>query len=320
MMIRAPFCDKDYWDRTIDFNIKANEEALQQIQLPSGNPSARPQYVYQIAQRYLHLMFRCYSRGDDLTDLAQYFPPLLDAWEESIRLEKDFRSDVEIQEMYSWALHLHRYTTAFWLVSMALALDIPEKEWKRLLALIGNEGEDILLDRIIAVRQHNRKIGTILRHPKPYQRLLEVNAAPLDKQAILLSSFVENWYIELNELPRNEAPSKKTTTSSRPYWCRYGEQNMEGGAYFGQWCAEAVAAVKAFGFDDSLCLGHPNYPGDLLRPGSVTPPDMKRLPRPLKEWLKAQEQDASLSSAPIEKASLNPSNSILDRLKKLLGN
>nr|WP_241192660.1 PoNe immunity protein domain-containing protein [Ralstonia solanacearum] len=52
----------------------------------------------------------------------------------------------------------------------------------------------------------------------------------------------------------------------RPYWHRYGDQNFEGGAYFGRWCVEAVAAVKAFGIDDSLCLGYPNYPGDLLRP------------------------------------------------------
>ncbi|MDZ4146410.1 MAG: DUF1911 domain-containing protein [Burkholderiales bacterium] len=28
----------------------------------------------------------------------------------------------------------------------------------------------------------------------------------------------------------------------------------------------AAAAVKAFGMDDSLCLGHEHYPGDLLRP------------------------------------------------------
>lgn len=38
------------------------------------------------------------------------------------------------------------------------------------------------------------------------------------------------------------------------------------GSYFGRWCIEAVAAVKAFGLDDSLCLGHEHYPGDLLRP------------------------------------------------------
>ena len=29
---------------------------------------------------------------------------------------------------------------------------------------------------------------------------------------------------------------------------------------------EAVVAVKVFNLDDSLCLGHEHYPGDLLRP------------------------------------------------------
>jgi hypothetical protein len=42
------------------------------------------------------------------------------------------------------------------------------------------------------------------------------------------------------------------------------------GSYFGRWCIEAVAAVKAFGLDDSLCLGHEHYPGDLLRPNEAT--------------------------------------------------
>ncbi|MGN8277033.1 PoNe immunity protein domain-containing protein, partial [Pseudomonas sp. SMN5] len=45
-----------------------------------------------------------------------------------------------------------------------------------------------------------------------------------------------------------------------------GDENFEGGAYFGRWCVEAVAAVKAFGIDDSQCLGLEHYPGDLLRP------------------------------------------------------
>lgn len=63
---------------------------------------------------------------------------------------------------------------------------------------------------------------------------------------------------------------------NRPYWHRFGDENFEGGAYLGRWCVEAVAAVKAFGLDDSACLDHRHYPGDLLRPdGPSTHPGMQ---------------------------------------------
>ena len=52
----------------------------------------------------------------------------------------------------------------------------------------------------------------------------------------------------------------------RPYWYSLGNRQLDDSGYFGRWCVEAVAAVKAFGLDDRLCLGHEHYPGDLLRP------------------------------------------------------
>lgn len=60
-----------------------------------------------------------------------------------------------------------------------------------------------------------------------------------------------------------------STYGTRIWWYDYGDPDinpMEKGSYFGRWCVEAVAAVKAFRLDDSRCLGHEHYPGDLVRP------------------------------------------------------
>lgn len=287
-MIRAPFCDQAYWDKWIDFELKDIAKMLAQVAEPSGNPSYRPQYVFEIAKEYWHLIFYRYSRGDDIHELKQYFLPMLQAWEESNRLHLEFRSKEELEDRRNWTINLDHYIVSFWLVGLALVFEIPDNQWQRLVALIGNEGNDILLDRIIATRQLGRKIGDKLCHPNPYQRLLDTTSAPVEQQAKLLASFVENWYVELNRLPKNKSLSEDTMIYERPYWYKYGEKNIAGGAYFGQWCVEAIAVVKAFGIDDSLCVGHPHYPGDLLRPGQVTPPDMTRLPKPLKEWLRNQ--------------------------------
>jgi hypothetical protein len=199
-------------------------------------------------------MLSRYSRGDAIGELSQYFSGLLQAWEEAYRLSREINHE---EPEFPWKTKaIGCYQTSYWVIGLALSLNLPDDQWSQLLALIGNEGEDILLDRIIATRQPGRKIGTTLCHPKPYSRLLAAIDAPPKQQARKLAAFVNNWYREL----------KRRSWDEGPYWYNYHECPDEWGNYFGYWCVEAVAAVKAFGIDDSLCLGHPHYPGDLLRP------------------------------------------------------
>nr|WP_255522953.1 PoNe immunity protein domain-containing protein [Aquitalea sp. ASV11] len=122
-----------------------------------------------------------------------------------------------------------------------------------------------MLDRIIASRQIGRKIGDTLCHPKPYQRLLKAIDAPPAQQSGLLADFVRHWYRELDR-PAKPGNAPATAMYERPYWYSLGNRQLEDSGYFGRWCVEAVAAVKAFGLDDSQCLGLEYYPGDLLRP------------------------------------------------------
>ena len=264
-MIRAPLGNLAFWNEWVEYAENRFKEILSIRERPAGDADYEPQYVFQLAQKNWHQILRRYSRGDAIHELVQYFSPLLDAWEESERLGKDVWTEQQQYTRHAWTVNLDHYIVCFWLVGLALALEIPEDQWQRLLALVGNEGEDELLDRVIASRQSGRKIGTKLCHPKPYQRLLDAVNSPKEYQAQMLFTFVDKWYKELNRPPK-KGLSEQTAMYDRPYWYTYGDRNFEGGAYFGRWCVEAVAAVKAFGLDDTLCLGHPHYPGDLLRP------------------------------------------------------
>lgn len=229
-------------------------------------------YAY-LAFSHLKLRLRRYCRGDPIAELAQYFEPLLHYWEEAERLGKEVWTPQQQHSRHTWAVNLDFYIDCFWLIGLALALNISDQHWLRLLVLVGNEGEDALLDRIIASREPTRKIGASLCYPKPYARLLETIDAPQAKQAALIKTFVERWYDEVGKAAKS-GREKQAVPYSEPYW--HGYHRLEGG-YFGYWCVEAIAAVKAFGLDDSLCVGHPHYPGDLLRPDAVTAPDMSRL-------------------------------------------
>lgn len=282
-MIRDPLGVLNYWSESINYDSERIELMWNILRAPSKNPAYDPQYSFLLTERYLRSILRRYSRGDSIRELSQHFFGLLDAWELSNRLADELNAQIKPGQGWdhrhlltaplasddprshkdprAWVFtlsNLNHYNWCFWLVGLALALEIPDEQWQRLLILIGSEGEDVLLDCVIASRQPARRIGSELLHAKPYARLLKAIDAPKETQGALLRDFVDHWYAELKRKGKDEL-----------WWYIYGDPEkhpLEKGSYFGRWCIEAVAAVKAFGLDDSLCLGHEHYPGDLLRP------------------------------------------------------
>lgn len=258
-MIRAPIGSRTYWDDRILLFEKTLKEDRESY--TSKNSQYEPQFWLDHSFYSLRLMLLRYSRDDAVTELAQYFEDILNAWELSNRLAGEVCKKHNLNKCRDWTfdlVNLNHYNWCFWLTGLALVLEIPNDQWQRLLALMGGEGKDILLDRVIASRQTDRKIGAKLLHKKPYARLLKAIDVPKENQAILLKEFVDHWYAELARKGKDEL-----------WWYIYGDpikHPLEMGSYFGRWCIEAVAAVKAFNLDDSLCLGHEHYPGDLLRP------------------------------------------------------
>jgi hypothetical protein len=289
-MIRAPIGDQAYWDRWAKFGdstIETKRKALQEL---PGNPTYEPQYVWSLALECPRQAITRYSRGDPIRELPQHFAGLLEAWELSNKLSAAVCAEHGLKTCRDWEFeltNLNYYNWCFWLVGLALALEIPEDQWQRLLALIGSEGEDVLLDRVIACRQPGRHVGTTLLHAKPYARLLKAVDAGQAEQAALLREFVDHWYTEL----KRPAPQNRKAPTVEPYWYIYGDPDknpLSMGSYFGRWCIEAAAAVKAFGLDDSLCLGNEHYPGDLLRPDGPSthkPRDEDEVTGGGKSWL-----------------------------------
>jgi hypothetical protein len=265
-MIRDSKGSIEFWNLRVEQKDARIEHMLEQSKLPAGDATYAPQYLFEIVKECLHQMMRRYSRGDSREGLSKYFVPLLEAWEESERLGREVFSPELQYTRRAWIVNFDHYIVCFWLVGLALALEVPDEQWNRLLALIGNEGEDVLLDRIIASRSPQRRIGTELCFKKPYARLLEAIDSPKETQSLKLLDFVTHWYDEMAVIGTS-GRAKQATPYQHPYWHRLGNENFEGGAYFGRWCVEAVAAVKAFGVDDRPCLGHQHYPGDLLHEG-----------------------------------------------------
>jgi hypothetical protein len=277
-----------FWDKWTTFTLNSIDDRLKRLAAPSGNPTYEPQYVYELAHKHLKLMLRRYSRGDAIGELAQHFGGLLDAWEESERLGAGVWTEETQFTRNSWTVNLDHYIDCFWLTGLAITLNIPDEQWQRLLALMGNEGEDALLDRVIAFRQPGRKIGEKLCFPKAYKYLLDVVEATPERRPEKLRAYLEHWYFKLKNAGSRSFPPDFRT----PTWYTFGDWNFEGGLYFGRWCIEAVAVATVFNIDDRLCLDHPNYPGDLRKDNRCPryPDPEPALPPPLpppreRSWL-----------------------------------
>ena len=280
-MIRAPLGDSTYWTGRVRKFQATVTEHVDLGRTASPNRNYEPQFQFNLATYHARLLLTLYSSGSPIRDLAQHFPGLLDAWELSNRLSDEVCKENNLQTCRDWDFsltNLNHYNWCFWLVGLALALEVPDEQWQRLLALIGGEGEDVLLDRVIASRSPERRIGTVLLHAKPYERLLKAVDADSSQQASLLREFVDHWYAEL----KRPAPKNRKAPTIEPFWYIWGDPEkhpLEKGSYFGRWCIEAVAAVKAFGMDDSLCLGHEHCPGDLLRPDGPSTHPIREVPK-----------------------------------------
>jgi len=262
-MVRDAFADRNYWDKWIDFILDSIVEQRSILAVtPSKNPIYDPEYSFGLLMDISRLAMRRYSRGDSTSELKQHFPELLDAWELSNQLNERNCREHGGKNYRAWTFsltNLDHYVWCFWLAGLALTLEIPGDQWRRLLALIGEEGKDHLLDRVIVSRSPSWKVGEELLHPRPYAMLLEAIDAPSERQGKLLRKFVNNWHKGLNRRGRE-----------RPYWyhwCDFNKRPLSMGIYFGLWCIEAAAAVKAFGLDDRLCLECRHYPADLIEDG-----------------------------------------------------
>lgn len=258
-MTRDAHLTRQQYDQSIAYTDDWFTKMAVEIKVPSANPDFRPQYIFRIATTHVEQMLRCYSRGDDARSLAAELPLLLDAWEQAEAAGRSVWSPQIQASRHRWDQNFDQYQFCFWLTGLALALEVDDEPWRRLLALMETGGGDLLLDRIIATRSPQWPVREQLRYPWIHGTLLEaIDRRSEPGSAERLFEFVDAWYRNLGL----DGRGRRLPPGNTPYWYHYGPIVD---AYFGQWCVEAMAAVKAFGLDDSLCVGHGHYPGDLLR-------------------------------------------------------
>ncbi|WP_162199177.1 PoNe immunity protein domain-containing protein [Xanthomonas pisi] len=264
-MKRDPKGSMLYWNTWIDFHEKNLDKMLVQANEPFPNSEYLPQFLFEIAKKIADLMFYRYSRGDDIDLLSKRFDILLDAWEKSVALGSDVWDEDTRLIRNSWELNIDFYSYCFRLIALSMLLNLPDPQWQRLINLVGNEGEDAVLDRIINHKSPGRVIGSKVCFPKTYSSLLNVMIKRDESQSLGLKNFLSGWFLSLRDAgPKSVPPAHRT-----PYWwksCADESLGMQG-SYHGCWCVEAAIVAKICQIDDSACIEMPFYPADLVSDG-----------------------------------------------------
>ena len=105
-MTRDIRCSRAYWDKWTAYQFDNVHGRTEESRKPAGDPSYAPQYLFNLAKEYWHLIFYRYSRGDPIDALSSHFPPLLEAWEEAERLGKEIWTEEQQITRHAWSTNL----------------------------------------------------------------------------------------------------------------------------------------------------------------------------------------------------------------------
>lgn len=110
---RDPAFPLSYWDEQVAYLEQRIIFQWKGSRSEGVDQSYRPQYVFDIAMKYLSLMLSSYSRGDAVEGISKYFEGFLDAWEDANRLGRNVWSEEDKRSRNSWRESLDAYNIAF---------------------------------------------------------------------------------------------------------------------------------------------------------------------------------------------------------------
>lgn len=236
---REPLLSKEYFDTAIQRQERMVTETEEDLLLPGDEILLDVAYLVLFQARY-KLLPLGYSRGQPIAHLSSIFHGVLEALE-------GCRNHPEPQaEDFFFNGEQDEYMQALTLLSLALLLHVETAVFARLVAAIGLNGQDYVLEWLAARRLPGRPTTTRLLFPKTYARLRDAMQAPRDIQTALLQGFLAAWYESLDTV-----------------WYNIHAHRLDSAGFTGYWCWEAAAVAYALGADDAPLRPLPYYPTDL---------------------------------------------------------
>jgi hypothetical protein len=232
---RCTFRSQNYWRERIDRLTTRISEFEDIANMVETSTQRRLQLRFDVSIYTLELFITMYSSGSNISQLRDFFSVVVNARQNYVRLtEKPLSFDL-----------FDTYIHTLWMVSLAILLDIPRSEFERLVNSISNLGCDGVYDRLVALRLDHEPTHTLL-YPRPYEFLCQALDAPPDMRRNHIQEFLKRYYRGMRHA----------------YW--YDQHRHPKSGFFGYWCFELAAFVKALGIDDQDFADNLYYPRDLV--------------------------------------------------------
>jgi hypothetical protein len=235
---RETFKEQAYFDSQVAYNEGMLRKFEAKIMDATTDPEHRWKLRYSLFRSSLEQLIMRYSRGESVSALRDSFPLI-------VRYLSAYNSEGKGNAVEFNILD--GYVQAVWLVSLAFLLEIDEDLFAVLLRELNNEGSDAMFERLVALRVSGRPQALTLLYPKPYQPLLDAVNAEGKQQTQLIQKFLRGYFAGLK----------------KAYW--YNTHLGEDAGFFGYWCFELAAFVKALDIDDAAFAENIFYPVDLVR-------------------------------------------------------
>lgn len=234
---REPLLTEQYFDKSLSIMQQTILEAEEDANLPSDQMRHDLVYFDLFNAHYKTLLMR-YSRGYPIESLVPELQGSL------VALEK-YRQQPQAEDFF-FNGQQDEYMQALTLLSLALLLRVETDVFQRLVAAIGLNGQDYVLEWLAGRRLPGRPQTTQLLFPKTYARLRDAIQAPRDIQAQVLKGFLAGWYESLNTV-----------------WYNIHAHRADAAGFRGYWCWEAAAVAYGLGADDDALRPMRYYPADL---------------------------------------------------------
>jgi hypothetical protein len=238
LMARDPLKDRSYFEERLRYNAQTLTEFRAIIADATTEPGHRRRLTHTVFRRELESLIARYSRGDSVQELRDAFAPVVDAL-------ADYQRDAG--RMTHDFAHFDAYVHALWLVSLGILLEISDTVFRRLVDELNNEGRDALFDRLVSTRLPRPALAQQPMYPEPYEPLVRaIDARGNESRARLIRDFLDRYYDGMGDA----------------YW--YDSHRTDEAGFFGYWCFELAAIVKALHIDDTAFADNIYYPRDLV--------------------------------------------------------
>jgi Domain of unknown function (DUF1911)/Domain of unknown function (DUF1910) len=240
MRARDPRRDAAYFERQLRADEATIRQFREQIAAPDTAAEHREMLRHAVYRSELEQLVMRYSGGAPISDMRAHYPRVIDALaeynSEPARDGGDFTS-------------LDDYVRALWLAALGVLLDVDDQTFRRALREIDNEGRDAIYERLVALRVPGRTTPQTVMHPDPYGALFDALDPKRADRGAAVARFLDRWYAGL----------------SNAYW--HDSHLGEDSGYFGYWCFELAAFVRAMRIDDAAFADDRYYPRDLVHDG-----------------------------------------------------